>query len=266
MANMAEAWFLRSLYVAGFKSFSTEHPQTFEFCNGLNVIHGANGAGKSNVMDAICFALTISEKDLRVQRLRQLLHSKDGQPEASATVELIFARRDGQEDQQTLTARLFRDADERRYKWQGRRKTQHEVRRCLRQVGVEVEQPCFLIFQNTVMGLVLQSAATLAARILRASGGKAYAEAEHEADVVLSGTLRDAAGRVERALQTAALNAAVDREELQHLLRLREVEGRLAVVEDEAERTSAACLVVRASEAESELKGVEGEEVRLKEE
>ena len=66
--------FIRRLTIQGFKSFGPRRVSiTLE--KGLMVITGPNGGGKSNVMDAIRFALgELSAHNLRVGRMAELIH------------------------------------------------------------------------------------------------------------------------------------------------------------------------------------------------
>eukprot|EP01061_Rhynchopus_euleeides_P007332 TRINITY_DN16336_c0_g1_i1.p1 TRINITY_DN16336_c0_g1~~TRINITY_DN16336_c0_g1_i1.p1 ORF type:complete len:1063 (+),score=210.15 TRINITY_DN16336_c0_g1_i1:2311-5499(+) len=171
--------FLKSLYVSGFKSFSSDHPQMFSFVEGMNVVSGANGAGKSNVLDAILFGLTSPEKDLRVTRMRQLLHSRGSQQDKCATVELTFETTKGTA---VLSARLYRDSDERRFKLHGKTRTITEVRRWLSQnVGIDMDVPSFAVMQNTVIAFLSKSPIELAAIISQATGTDALRKEIKEA-------------------------------------------------------------------------------------
>jgi chromosome segregation ATPase len=64
---------LESLTIRGFKSYA--HEQTLPFARGLNVIHGPNGCGKSNVIDALLFVFGEEPGKLRVAQLAELRSS-----------------------------------------------------------------------------------------------------------------------------------------------------------------------------------------------
>ncbi|MEM4396090.1 MAG: chromosome segregation protein SMC [Candidatus Woesearchaeota archaeon] len=62
------------LELEGFKSFATK--TTFYFHPKFNVIIGANGSGKSNVFDAVCFVLGKSSmKDIRAENAKSLIYN-----------------------------------------------------------------------------------------------------------------------------------------------------------------------------------------------
>jgi len=82
---------IKQLRLRGFKSFPKLVEIPFE--NGYNCIIGSNGAGKSNVVDAICFVLgKISAKSLRAEKSANLIYhgGKKGQPAKEAQVDIVF--------------------------------------------------------------------------------------------------------------------------------------------------------------------------------
>lgn len=65
--------YISSLRLRNFKSFGK--PTTLDFSPGLNCIIGANGSGKSNTLDALCFVLgRLSTKSIRAENYGDLIH------------------------------------------------------------------------------------------------------------------------------------------------------------------------------------------------
>ncbi|MCX8178456.1 MAG: AAA family ATPase [Candidatus Aenigmarchaeota archaeon] len=79
------------LSIQGFKSFRKR--VSIPFFPGLIVIAGPNGSGKTNILDAICFALGRSSvKSLRAERLHDLIYhgNKKTPPSEFASVSMWF--------------------------------------------------------------------------------------------------------------------------------------------------------------------------------
>ena len=85
--------FIKRLTIQGFKSFG---PRKISIAleKGLMVITGPNGGGKSNVMDAIRFALgELSAHNLRVGRMAELIHDNPGTNYARVSITLDNSER-----------------------------------------------------------------------------------------------------------------------------------------------------------------------------
>ncbi|KAJ9464290.1 Chromosome partition protein Smc [Diplonema papillatum] len=254
--------YLQSVYISGFKSFSPDRPQRFELCCGVNVVVGANGAGKSNVVDAIMFALTASERDLRVVKMRQLLHAEGAKQAKCAVVELCFAF-DGEAgdraDRQptTLSASLFKDADDRRFRVGGVRKTLGETRAWLASaVGLCLAVPSsFAVLQNGVIGLAQRTPAQLASLVTQATGTAALRLAFHECSAFLSQAYPGAARSISAGIE--GLRADVDalRQKLSTLLSINSLNARIATLQEQRFVLAKACTVVDVSRRRAEHEG-----------
>ena len=133
--------FIKKIVIQGFKSFArrTEIP----FDKGVNVVIGANGSGKSNISDALCFALgRLSIKSLRAAKARNLLFmgSKLIKPSAEASVELVFDNTDRTfaiDKNEILIKRMVRRNGQSIYKLNDETKTRQEVLETLAQAGID---------------------------------------------------------------------------------------------------------------------------------
>jgi chromosome segregation protein len=133
--------YIKKLVMHGFKSFvrKTEIP----FAPGINVIVGANGSGKSNISDALCFVLgRLSIKSLRAARAGNLifLGSKASAPAKEAMVEMILDNKDGifsiDKDEISIK-RIVRKKGQSIYKINDEVKTRQEVLSLLAQAGID---------------------------------------------------------------------------------------------------------------------------------
>ena len=101
--------FLEDVTIEGFKSFSEK--TTMSFQPGISVIIGNNGVGKSNILDAIVWALGESDLDrIRCYSDDELFFagSKDYPPASRAAVELTFRQ---SKENNASTIKLRREAD-----------------------------------------------------------------------------------------------------------------------------------------------------------
>jgi chromosome segregation protein len=125
----------------GFKSFvrKTDLP----FSPGINVIVGANGSGKSNISDALCFVLgRLSIKSLRAAKAGNLifLGSKAAAPAKEAIVEIVFdnSERIFTIDKDDISIeRIVRKNGQSIYKINNETKTRQEVLFLLAQAGID---------------------------------------------------------------------------------------------------------------------------------
>lgn len=85
---------IREVVIDGFKSYATRTVlQGFD--QHFNAITGLNGSGKSNILDAICFVLGISNlSQVRVSNLQELVYKQGQAGVTKASVTLVFSNID----------------------------------------------------------------------------------------------------------------------------------------------------------------------------
>ncbi len=87
--------YIKRLKLKGFKSFANPTVLTFE--KGFNTVVGANGSGKSNIFDALCFVLgRLSSKELRTEKLGNLVFNggKNLKPAKEAEISIYLSNED----------------------------------------------------------------------------------------------------------------------------------------------------------------------------
>jgi structural maintenance of chromosome 2 len=113
--------FIKEIVIDGFKSYATRTVIS-GWDPAFNAITGLNGSGKSNVLDAICFVLGISNlSQVRAASLTDLVYKSGQSGVTKATVSIVFDNSDakaspiGYEHLDTITVtRTVRWASERR--------------------------------------------------------------------------------------------------------------------------------------------------------
>ncbi len=127
------------LEIKGFKSFR-DHV-SLEFVQGFNAITGKNGSGKSNVLDAIRFALgSNSPKSLRESRMSRLINEDSRNKIARVSITLSNENRliPVNSDKVTITRELMEDGTQ-RYFLNGKRSTKSAIEDVLAVAGITAD-------------------------------------------------------------------------------------------------------------------------------
>ncbi|MBI2449751.1 chromosome segregation protein SMC [Candidatus Pacearchaeota archaeon] len=148
---------IKKLVCDNFKSFAskTEIP----FSKEMNIVVGANGAGKSNIVDSICFVLgRLSMKSIRAEKSSSLIFSgtKTRKPADKASVKLIFDNEDRGfpiEQKEVAIERIVKSNGESTYKINNETKTRYEILELLATAGID-PHGFNIILQGEIMDLV----------------------------------------------------------------------------------------------------------------
>ncbi len=104
--------FIKRIEIRGFKSFG-EKTVSLKFEPGLTAITGPNGGGKSNIIDAILFALgENSPKVLRVNKLSSLIYDGGETKPPSTRVTVVFDNSDKSIPIDSETVTITREMDQ----------------------------------------------------------------------------------------------------------------------------------------------------------
>ncbi|MHA1584461.1 MAG: chromosome segregation protein SMC, partial [Promethearchaeota archaeon] len=135
-----EMVFIKQMICTGFKSFRKRTVVNFD--KGFTAIVGANGSGKSNVIDAFVFVLgALSAKTLRAKNIKDLI-SNGGHglgPSQTASVELVFDNSDSSFASLAEEVRILRKIDRKGngiYKLNGKKSTRKNITNLLDLTGV----------------------------------------------------------------------------------------------------------------------------------
>jgi len=139
---------------------------------------GPNGAGKSNLMDAISFVLGVQARQLRSERLQELIYRTEGEDpkknQRTASVELIF-KEDGEEGENTLAfKRVITKKGQAIFQVNGEAHSQADYDKRLRGINILSKVRNFLVFQGDVEATAQRQGKELTAFFEQISGSEAY--------------------------------------------------------------------------------------------
>nr|XP_057932163.1 structural maintenance of chromosomes protein 1B isoform X2 [Doryrhamphus excisus] len=144
---------LGQIVIENFKSWRGKH--VIGPFVGFNCIIGTNGSGKSNVMDAISFAVGERRSSLRVKRLCDLIHGAHiGQPVSNSTRVALLYQDDM--DREIVFCRSV-SGDSSQYHVSGVQVTLSQYTQELAKIGVVTKAQNCLVFQGAVESIALKN-------------------------------------------------------------------------------------------------------------
>ncbi|KAH9311267.1 hypothetical protein KI387_026302, partial [Taxus chinensis] len=248
--------------IRGFKSFG-EEPQKFTFIKGFNLIVGANGSGKSNILDAISFALCTKTSALRV-RYNSELQSTDTKAACEVVLELAVSGNRGQERVVTLCATINPD-DSRQYRVDGRNKSVKDVKETLQELRLYLEGTGAIVHQSQVTELADGNSLKLLASIISEASGAGRWNAEVEkAQQELKKTRK---GLDEIQENIVLLEKIIEKDQtcLKVLSRIKQLESDVAFVSNQMRAFLSDELLSSRKELDAKVHQLNSEEFRIKE-
>ncbi|VDN59451.1 unnamed protein product [Dracunculus medinensis] len=172
---------IKRVEIDGFKSYAQR--QIIDgFDAQFNAITGLNGSGKSNILDAICFVLGISNlSQVRAAQLSDLVYKQGQAGIAKATVTVTFDNTDpsnrpvGYEKYEEIVVRRQIIINGRNtYTLNGTAATNSRVADLFRSVGLNVNNPHFLIMQGRITKVLNMKPMEILGMIEEAAGTRMY--------------------------------------------------------------------------------------------
>ena len=164
----------------GFKSYA-KRTVVGPLDASFNAITGRNGTGKSNVLDAICFVLGISKlSKVRVKKQTELIYKNGTAGITRAMVAITFdnsgARKPvGYEDcAEIVVERTITFGGKSTCRINGRAATRTKLCTMFQSVGLDVNNPNFLIMQGSITGIMKQSPAATLMLLEEAAGTRMF--------------------------------------------------------------------------------------------
>ena len=185
--------YIKRLTLQGFKSFGPRRA-TLSFEKGLVVVTGPNGGGKSNIMDAIRFALgELSAHNLRVGRMSELVHDKPSV--SSAKVSITLDNSDGalpvDSPEVTISRRIDRSGES-EYLLNGRSVSRMELLTLLSMANIK-PSGFNIIPQGSVIEIAEMSGVELRRMLEEVAGIGDYEKKRQEAEQQLAAAERNIA-------------------------------------------------------------------------
>ncbi|CAD6192506.1 unnamed protein product [Caenorhabditis auriculariae] len=178
---------IKSIELDGFKSYSRK-ALINGFDKEFNAITGYNGSGKSNILDGICFLLGITRlENIRAKSMNDLVFKQGQAGIIKASVTITFDNRD-----KSLTPMGYEKADEivvRRsvvvngrtgYSINGIAYQNNRVADFFRSVGLNVNNPHFLIMQGRITKVLGMKPEEILGMIEEAAGTKMYEQKKND--------------------------------------------------------------------------------------
>ncbi|MEN2495359.1 MAG: Structural maintenance of chromosomes protein 2 [Marteilia pararefringens] len=175
--------FLTSIVIDGFKSYA-QRTELNELDREFNAITGLNGSGKSNVFDAICFVLGISNLgSVRATSLQDLVYKNGKEGITRAQVILRFNNRDKSKSPSGYSAcdeiNISREmiiGKQPKYYINNSSSTTKRIHDFFKSCGLNVNCPHFLIMQGQITKVLNMQSSEILATIEEAASTSIYAE------------------------------------------------------------------------------------------
>mmetsp|Transcript_24228 Transcript_24228/g.73907 ORF Transcript_24228/g.73907 Transcript_24228/m.73907 type:complete len:226 (+) Transcript_24228:355-1032(+) len=167
--------------IDGFKSYATRTVVS-GFDPAFNAITGLNGSGKSNILDAICFVLGISNlSQVRAANLQDLVYKQGQAGVTKASVTIVFDNSEiksspvGYEGEKRLcVTREVVVGGRNRYLINGKGAQASSVANLFQSVQLNVNNPHFLIMQGRITKVLNMKPPEILSMVEEAAGTRMF--------------------------------------------------------------------------------------------
>ncbi|KAG6623164.1 Structural maintenance of chromosomes protein [Phytophthora cinnamomi] len=172
---------IEEIVLDGFKSYATRTVVS-GFDPRFNAITGLNGSGKSNVLDAICFVLGITNlSQVRANNLQELVYKQGQAGVTKASVTIVFNNQDAraspvgyEQYEQISVARQVVIGGRNKYLINGHTAQVSQVQNLFHSVQLNVNNPHFLIMQGRITKVLNMKPPEILGMIEEAAGTRMY--------------------------------------------------------------------------------------------
>ncbi|THX97345.1 putative nuclear condensin complex subunit Smc2 [Aureobasidium pullulans] len=174
--------------IDGFKSYAVRTVIS-GWDESFNSITGLNGSGKSNILDAICFVLGITNMTtVRAQNLQDLIYKRGQAGVTKASVTIVFDNKDkakspiGFEDYPTISVtRQIVLGGTSKYLINGHRAQQTTVQNLFQSVQLNINNPNFLIMQGRITKVLNMKKEEILGMVEEAAGTRMFEDRRDKA-------------------------------------------------------------------------------------
>ncbi|KAF9095480.1 Structural maintenance of chromosomes protein 2 [Mortierella sp. AD031] len=179
---------IEELIIDGFKSYATRTSIT-GWDPSFNAITGLNGSGKSNILDAICFVLGITNwTHVRASNIQDLVYKRGQAGVTKASVTVVFDNNDPEQcpvgfekiKQITITRQILIGGRS-KFLVNGHSMQQHVVQNLFQSVQLNINNPHFLIMQGRITKVLNMKPPEILAMIEEAAGTRMFEERKEKA-------------------------------------------------------------------------------------
>jgi structural maintenance of chromosome 2 len=213
---------ITQIIIDGFKSYS-ELTQIKGFDSQFNAVTGANGSGKSNILDAICFVFGIQSLRLvRATNLKELIYKQGTAKVKDARVTIVFDNSDKNLSPANYTemdkievTREITNMEKSKYKINGKNQPAEKVKSLFLSVHLNVNNPHFLVMQGKITQVVKMKPKQILSLIEETSGTALFEKRKEECLKMLTRkelTLRSIQETIETQIEPQRVKMAESRE------------------------------------------------------
>lgn len=185
---------VKSIVLDGFKSYAHRR-ELDQLSPHFNAITGLNGSGKSNIFDAICFVMGITNlKRMRADDPRELIYRAGTTGVHAARVTIEFINDDPEtappgyscEEYPIITVgRQIKMGGKQQFFLNNTVSMQSRVKRFFESISLNVDNPHFMVLQGTVHKLIGMRSTDMLSLIEEAVGTKAFDHRRRTAEMLM---------------------------------------------------------------------------------
>ncbi|KAI6043920.1 condensin complex subunit SMC2 [Pisolithus marmoratus] len=184
---------IEELVIEGFKSYPVR-TQITGWDPSFNAITGLNGSGKSNILDAICFVLGITNmSQMRAQNQQDLIYKRGQAGITKASVTIVFDNSDRDKSpvgvehlKQITVTRQIALPNISKYLLNGHKSTQQQVHNLFQSVQLNINNPNFLIMQGRITKVLNMRPQEILGMVEEAAGTRMFEDRKDKAKKTMS--------------------------------------------------------------------------------